>query len=98
MQAFRRVLRTSALRNLGTTPASVPGMPIYEYECDVCAHRFEQLVMPAQAQHAVDRTCPSCRSTAVRQVPSLFAVDSESTRQMNKSQGRRVAQKNLTDQ
>jgi len=34
----------------------------------------------------------------VKQVPSLFAVDSESTRQMNKNQGRRVAQKDLNDQ
>lgn len=34
----------------------------------------------------------------MRQIPSLFAVDSESTRQMNKSQGRRVAQKDLTEQ
>lgn len=73
-------------------------MPIYEYVCDVCTHRFEQLVMPAHARLAVDRTCPSCRSSQVKQVPSLFAVDSESTRQMNKNQGRRVAQKDLNDQ
>lgn len=73
-------------------------MPIYEYECDLCTHRFEQLVMPAQARLAVDRTCPSCRSSQVKQVPSLFAVDSESTRQTNKHQGRRLAQKDLTEQ
>jgi len=34
----------------------------------------------------------------VKQVPSLFAVDSESTRQTNKNQGRRLAQKDLTEQ
>ena len=73
-------------------------MPIYEYECDQCSHRFEQLVIPAQARLAVDRTCPSCRSSQVKQVPSLFAVDSESTRQTNKNQGRRLAQKDLTEQ
>ena len=58
------------------------GMPIYEYECEQCTHRFEQLVLPAQARQAVERTCPSCRGREVRQLPSLFAVDSESTRQM----------------
>ena len=73
-------------------------MPIYEYECDQCTHRFEQLVIPAQARLAVDRTCPSCRSSQVKQVPSLFAVDSESTRPTNKNQGRRLAQKDLTEQ
>jgi putative FmdB family regulatory protein len=73
-------------------------MPIYEYECDVCRHRFEQLVLPAHARLAVDRTCPSCRSNELRQVPSLFAVDSASTRQLHKSQGRRLARKDLTEQ
>lgn len=73
-------------------------MPIYEYECEQCAHRFEQLVLPAQARHAVERTCPSCRGREVRQLPSLFAVDSAATRQVNKNQGRRVAQKDLKEQ
>jgi putative FmdB family regulatory protein len=73
-------------------------MPIYEYECEICTHRFEQLVLPAQARSAVDRTCPSCRSDHVRQLPSLFAVDSESTRLMNKNQGRRLAKKDITEQ
>ena len=73
-------------------------MPIYEYECEICTHRFEQLVLPAQARSAVDRTCPSCRSDHVRQLPSLFAVDSESTRLMNKNQGRRLARKDITEQ
>jgi putative FmdB family regulatory protein len=73
-------------------------MPIYEYECERCTHRFEQLVLPAQARLAVDRTCPSCRGREVRQLPSSFAVDSESTRQMHKSQGRRLAQKDLAEE
>lgn len=73
-------------------------MPIFEYVCDVCTHRFEQLVMPAQARLGVERTCPSCRSSKVKQVPSLFAVDSADTRRTNKNQGRRMAQKDLTEQ
>jgi len=78
--------------------ASAYDMPIYEYECDVCTHRFEQLVLPAQARSVVDRTCPSCRSHKVHQLPSLFAVNSESTRQTNKNQGRKLAQKGLTEE
>jgi putative FmdB family regulatory protein len=78
--------------------ASTHAMPIYEYECEVCAHRFEQLVLPAQARSAVDRTCPSCRSDQLQQLPSLFAVDSEATRLTHKNHGRRLAQKDLTEQ
>lgn len=36
-------------------------MPIYEYECDKCGHRFEQLVrIGAEAP-----PCPSCASAEV---------------------------------
>jgi len=34
----------------------------------------------------------------VHQLPSLFAVDSESTRQANKTHGRKLAQKGLTEE
>ena len=96
--AKRRECCVDARRESGVKPAFQRDMPIYEYECQQCTHRFEQLVLPPQARFAVDRTCPSCRSQQVRQMPSLFAVDSESTRQMHKSQGRRLAQKDLTEQ
>lgn len=73
-------------------------MPIYEYECDACAHRFELLVLPARVRTDGDRACPACHGRQVRQLPSRFAVDSAGTRHMNKNQGRRLAQKDITEQ
>lgn len=73
-------------------------MPIYEYECDSCANQFERLRLPSQAAAAEPLACPSCGGTSLRQMPSLFAVDSEGTRRMNKEHGRRMAKRDLTDQ
>jgi len=51
-------------------------MPIYEYRCRACAREFEVLVragnMPA---------CPACAGTDLERRLSLFAVDSDGTRQ-----------------
>jgi putative FmdB family regulatory protein len=54
-------------------------MPIYEYQCRECSHRFEAIVRvndPAPA-------CPSCQSANPERLISLFAVDAPGTR--NKS-------------
>jgi putative FmdB family regulatory protein len=72
-------------------------MPIYEYVCNDCTHCFELLVLPARRRSTAGE-CPSCRGSNVRQRPSLFAVDSESTRQMHKNQGRRLARKDIQEQ
>lgn len=74
-------------------------MPIYEYECDACGHRFERLVRPSAGVPQEMAACPSCDdSTRLRQLLSLFAVSSPGTRQMNRAHGRRLAQKDLTEQ
>jgi len=49
-------------------------MPIYEYVCAQCSHRFEVLVRG----HAVPR-CPSCDSESLDRQLSVFAVGSRST-------------------
>jgi len=43
-------------------------MPIYEYDCDACGHRFEKLV---QTDDAV--ACPECQSDKVTKRFSVFA-------------------------
>lgn len=45
-------------------------MPIYEYECGRCHHRFETLVMHR------DETvhCPDCRGTNLKKLMSAHAV------------------------
>jgi putative FmdB family regulatory protein len=41
-------------------------MPIYEFECEKCRARFEELV----AASAVETPCPACRSTRTRRLLS----------------------------
>ena len=50
-------------------------MPIYEYECRDCSHRFEAIVGLNQST-----ACPSCHSTNLERLISLFAVDAPGTR------------------
>ena len=44
-------------------------MPIYEYECEGCGERFEELV----AAGAESARCPSCGSARTRRLLSGFA-------------------------
>jgi putative FmdB family regulatory protein len=73
-------------------------MPIYEYKCFSCGHQFERLVRQSSTPPAEETGCPSCRGQDLEQMPSLFAVSSESTRHQHRSQGRKVARKELLDQ
>ncbi len=44
-------------------------MPIYEFECEECGNRFEEL-MPSEAAQVA---CPSCGSARVRRLMSAVA-------------------------
>ncbi len=44
-------------------------MPIYEFECEECGNRFEELV-PGEAAEVA---CPSCGSTRVRRLMSAVS-------------------------
>jgi putative FmdB family regulatory protein len=44
-------------------------MPIFEYLCGDCHHRFEALVC-----HDHEAACPSCSSVGVQKQISVFAV------------------------
>lgn len=49
-------------------------MPIFEYACGECGHKFEALVRsdrPAQ--------CPECRSTELNKLLSVFATTAASS-------------------
>jgi len=45
-------------------------MPIYEYQCEECAERFEKLVRSSTKQEEI--TCPKCGSGLVRKALSVF--------------------------
>jgi putative FmdB family regulatory protein len=52
-------------------------MPLYEYRCRGCAHAFEALIRADDAP-----ACPSCGATDLERLVSMFAVDSDGTRQV----------------
>jgi putative FmdB family regulatory protein len=65
-------------------------MPLYEYRCRTCGHQFEALVRVS------DRAaCPSCQGTDLEQLVSMFAVNSEATRQ-SALRGAKERQKKVT--
>ena len=60
-------------------------MPIYEYECRGCGNQFEAIV---RAQDGPP-SCPSCKSSDIERLISLFAVDSGETRRISRDAARR---------
>jgi putative FmdB family regulatory protein len=52
-------------------------MPVYEYACTSCGHRFEALV-----RGSATPACPSCAGENLERLLSLPAVKSEGTRRL----------------
>jgi putative FmdB family regulatory protein len=44
-------------------------MPLYEYDCQTCAHHFEALVRGSETPE-----CPACHGTHLQRALSTFAV------------------------
>lgn len=49
-------------------------MPIFEYQCQDCSDRFEELVLTSAAKEV---HCPNCGSEHVQKVYSTFAAQSK---------------------
>lgn len=62
-------------------------MPIYEYQCPRCGHRFEYLLLSSSSP----AECPSCQNRELTQLVSLCAVSSENTREANYNTARKKA-------
>ena len=67
-------------------------MPLHEYICRSCGHGFELLVRGADLPG-----CPSCHGADLEKQLSLFAVNSEATRQSALQAGRKHIQKEQHD-
>jgi putative FmdB family regulatory protein len=63
-------------------------MPLYEYQCRACGHRFEALIRGSEKA-----ACPSCQAQDPERLLSMFAVSSESTRQSNLQAARKQQSK-----
>ena len=46
-------------------------MPLFEYECRGCGHRFEYLTRESQTP-----SCPSCKGAELQKLMSVFAAQS----------------------
>jgi len=55
-------------------------IPIYEYACQACGHRFEQLVRGSGSSARV--ACPVCESQKTERLLSTPAVQSTGTRDL----------------
>lgn len=62
-------------------------MPIYEYECQSCGHRFERLVL----RSSPPAECPSCQKGDLKQLISPCSMSSETTRQASLSTAHKKA-------
>jgi len=62
-------------------------MPIFEFACRQCGHKFERLVL--RTSPAAE--CPVCGQGDLEQLVSLCAVSSESSKEANLSAAHRKA-------
>jgi putative FmdB family regulatory protein len=70
-------------------------VPIYEFVCESCGHRFEELVGSHVGLKADDVACPECSSEEVeRQVSSSYA---SLHRRLTPNQKRRLEEERGTD-
>jgi putative FmdB family regulatory protein len=70
-------------------------VPIYEFACESCGHRFEELVGSHVGLEAADVACPECGSAKVeRQLSTSYAPLQH---QMTPNQRRRLEDKRGTN-
>ena len=47
-------------------------MPIFEYACAECGHKFEKLILSASRSKEIE--CPKCQSKSVNKALSIFGL------------------------
>lgn len=62
-------------------------MPIFDFSCRACAHKFEALVRKTAP------VCPTCQSADLERLLSLPVVRSEGTKQRTKAESKGQATK-----
>ncbi len=70
------------------------GVPIYEFACPSCGHRFEELVGAHVGADEASVRCPECGSQVERQLSRSYAP---THRQMTAGQRRRLEDARGTD-
>jgi putative FmdB family regulatory protein len=91
----RRYLRPEMRPGWSGGRTTINAVPIYEFVCESCGHRFEELVGSNPGRQAADVACPECDSVKVeRQTPSSYAP---LQRQLTPNQKRRLEDKRGID-
>jgi len=54
-------------KKIGFSNTGVKSMPIYEFECEQCRHRFERLIFPSEDGQP---SCPKCDGEKARKLMS----------------------------
>jgi len=62
-------------------------MPIYEYQCDECKHKFEQLRRISEGSDPCKEPCPECSAIGARKVVSAPTVGVDMNLTPNKKTG-----------
>ena len=69
-------------------------MPLYEYECQACHHRFERI---QKFSDPLVRKCPQCGKGKVKKLPSAPAVRFKGTGWYVTDYGRKAAPPSVPD-
>jgi putative FmdB family regulatory protein len=88
-------LRPESRPEKSTARTTINRVPIYEFACQSCGHRFEELVGSHVGLDADEVACPKCGSTKLDRLTSSSYAPIH--RQMTPNQRRRSEQARGTD-
>jgi putative FmdB family regulatory protein len=80
---------------LSSRRTTINPVPIYEFECRDCGHRFEELVGSHVGTEADDVACPECGSAEVERLLSTSYAPLH--RQLTPNQRRKLEEKRGTN-
>jgi putative FmdB family regulatory protein len=95
MRSNRPILRPRSGSEWSAGRTTINAVPIYEFACESCGHRFEELVGSHVGRQTSDVGCPECGSAEVERLISISYTPLH--RQMTPNQRRRLEDKRGTD-
>ena len=95
LRDVRRYLRAETAPGWSGARTTINVVPIYEFVCESCGHRFEELVGTHVGRAATDVACPECGSAEVERQLSTSYTPLQ--RQMTPDQKRRLESKRGVD-
>jgi putative FmdB family regulatory protein len=88
-------LRSETRLDWSCARTTINPVPIYEFDCQSCGHRFEELVGSHVGRETADVVCPECGSAKVERL--LSSTYAPTPRQLTPNQRRRLEDKRGTD-